>query len=51
MLTLGVTDLILCSDFYENKFGWKRSPMSQGNMIAFELDGIILALFPRKRIG
>lgn len=51
MFTLGVADLVASVDFYENKFDWKRSAMSQDNMIAFELGGIILSFFPRGELA
>jgi len=34
-MTLGVNDLKVSTDFYENKFGWKRSEMSNLWEIAF----------------
>ena len=36
-ITLGVKDLEIAIDFYENKLGWKRSEMSNGDMIVFEV--------------
>ncbi len=46
-VTLGVNDLNKSADFYENKFGWKRSEMSSENIIFYQLNGIFLALYPR----
>ena len=44
-ITLGVKDLNQSIDFYENKFGWKRSELSNESIIFFELNGIYLALY------
>ncbi len=45
-ITLGVADLNTSIEFYENKFGWKRSEMSSGDIVFYELNGISLALYP-----
>lgn len=45
-ITLGVKDLDVSIDFYENKFGWKRSAMSNESLILYELNGIHVALYP-----
>ena len=49
--TLGVNDLLVSADFYENKFGWKRSPMGNENIIFFEMSGIVLSLYNRKALA
>lgn len=46
-ITLGANDLNASIDFYENKFGWKRSELSQDHIIFFELNGIHLSLYSR----
>ena len=46
-MTLGVNDLKVSTDFYENVFGWKRSEMSNDDMILYQLNGILIALYPR----
>ena len=51
MISLGVADLELSIEFYENKLRWKRSAMSQGDLIVFELNGIILGLYPRDELA
>jgi uncharacterized glyoxalase superfamily protein PhnB len=51
IITLGVNDLETSIDFYENKFGWKRSPLSTGNIVFFELNGISLSLYPREELA
>ena len=50
-ITLGVKDLKISTDFYENKFGWKRSEMSTGDIVFFELNGISLSLYPREELA
>ena len=50
-MTLGVNDLKIATDFYENKFGWKRSEMSNEDMILYQLNGIYLALYSREELA
>lgn len=50
-LTLGVKDLDTSVAFYEDKFGWNRSEMSNENMIVYQLNGIHLALFSRDELA
>lgn len=47
LITLGVADLQVSTDFYENILGWKRSPLSSENIVFFELKCIILSLYER----
>lgn len=49
--TLGVSDLQVSVGFYENILGWKRSPISSGNIVFFELNGIHLSLYNRKALA
>lgn len=51
IITLGVNDLATACDFYENKFGWKRHGNSMGDIVFFQLNGIQLAIFPRKELA
>jgi len=46
IITLGVQDMHVASDFYENKLGWKRHGSSMGDIVFFQLNGIQLALYP-----
>jgi hypothetical protein len=48
---LGVKNLDTSIDFYENKFGWKRSPMSSENIVFFDLNGIHLSLYNCKALA
>ena len=50
-MTLGVNDLKIATDFYENKFGWKRSEMSNEDMILYQLNGIHIALYSREELA
>jgi hypothetical protein len=50
-ITLGVKNMEASTDFYENKFGWKRSEMSNDNIIFYELNGISLSLYPAKELA
>ena len=44
IVTLGVSDLDRSRAFYEKGLGWRVSPASQGDIVFFQLVGIVLAL-------
>jgi uncharacterized protein len=50
-ITLGVKDLKTSIDFYENKFGWKRSEMSSEEIVFFQLNGIYISLYSRAELA
>ena len=50
-ITLGVEDLKQSIDFYEHKFGWKRSELSNESIIFYDLDGTHLALYDREELA
>jgi uncharacterized glyoxalase superfamily protein PhnB len=50
-LTLGVKNLSSSIDFYENKFGWNRSEMSNEDLILYQLNGIHFALYAREELA
>ncbi len=50
-ITLGVRNLQASVDFYENKFGWQRSEMSNDDLILFQLNRIHIALYPRDELA
>ena len=50
-ITLGVEDLNQSIDFYENKFGWKRSELSNESIIFYDLNGTYLALYNREELA
>lgn len=51
LLTLGVENLQRSASFYEQTFGWKRSPMSTNDIVFFSLNGILLSLFPIEELS
>ena len=50
-ITLGVQDLNQSINFYENKFGWKRSELSNESIIFYDLNGTYLALYDREELA
>ncbi len=46
VITLGVADLQRSINFYEKGLGWKRSDKSVGDLIVFDMPGILFALYP-----
>ncbi len=48
---LGVNDLEIASDFYENKFGWEKMKSSNDDIKFFQLNGILLSLYPREKLA
>lgn len=46
LITLGVADLDRARRFYEQGLGWKPSCLSTAEVTFFQLNGIVLALFP-----
>ena len=50
-ITLGVEDIKQSIDFYENKFGWKRSELSNESIIFYDLNGTHLALYDREELA
>jgi catechol 2,3-dioxygenase-like lactoylglutathione lyase family enzyme len=51
IITLGVSDLNVATDFYENKLGWSRHGNSMGDIVFFQLNGMQLAIFPRTELA
>ena len=51
IIGLGVEDLNTSSDFYENIFGWKKTKSSNENIVFFQLNGILLSLYPREKLA
>ena len=51
IITLGVSNLIKSSIFYETKFGWKKSELSNEYISFFTLNGIQLALYERNELA
>lgn len=51
IIGLGVSDLQKSSDFYENQFGWKKTASSNEDISFFQLNGILLSLYPREKLA
>ena len=51
IITLGVSDLKKSTDFYETKFGWAKSELSNEYISFFTLNGIQLALYERNELA
>ena len=51
IVSLGVNDLKIASEFYEAKFGWTKLPSSNENITFFQLNGILLSLYPREKLA
>lgn len=48
---LGVSDLQNATQFYEEKFGWKKTASSNESIIFFQLNGILLSLYPKEKLA
>ncbi len=48
---LGVSDLVTSTSFYEEAFGWKKLPSSNESITFFQLNGILLSLYPREKLA
>lgn len=50
-ITLGVNDLKTSTGFYEQTLGWERAAMSNDDLIVYQLNGIMIALYPREELA
>lgn len=50
LITLGVADLDRAADFYQNVIGWPVAARP-GDVVFFDLNGLILALFGHAALG
>jgi uncharacterized protein len=50
-ITLGVKDLQTSLDFYENKFGWKRTETSNNDIVFYQLNGFLMSLYSRNELA
>ncbi len=50
LVTLGVGSLDVSRAFYEG-LGWRASPVSQGDVVFFQLGGMALSLYPRRLLA
>jgi len=51
LVTLGVKNLKMSSEFYEDKFGWKKLKSSNEYITFFQLNGILLSLYPKEKLA
>ncbi|MGC1205764.1 MAG: VOC family protein [Flavobacteriaceae bacterium] len=51
IVTLGVESLEKSSKFYEKKFGWKKLKSSNEFISFFQLNGILLSLYPKEKLA
>jgi catechol 2,3-dioxygenase-like lactoylglutathione lyase family enzyme len=50
-ITLGVSDLAASKKFYTEKFGWESMDSESADIVFFQLNGIILSLFPAEELA
>ncbi len=51
LITLGVEDLELSTQFYEKRFGWNRDESSNENITFFKLPQMLLSLFEENSLA
>lgn len=51
IIGLGVNNLKESSKFYEEKFGWKKMKSSNDGITFFQLNGILLSLYPKDKLA
>ncbi|MEO1010955.1 MAG: VOC family protein [Bacteroidota bacterium] len=51
IIGLGVNDLQVANAFYEETFGWIKMDSSNENISFFQLNGILLSLYPREKLA
>lgn len=51
IITLGVSDLNVVSRFYKEKFGWKKMTSSNEHIVFFQLNGMLLSLYPKGKLA
>ena len=47
VVTLGVSDMSVARDFYEQGLGWKAAEPQDEAICFFQMGGLVLALYPR----
>lgn len=50
-VTLGVSDLAAAKQFYQEKFGWHPLENESDGIVFFQLNGLILSLFPSDELA
>lgn len=51
IIGLGVNNLDVSNAFYEEKFGWKKMKSSNENISFFQLNGLLLSLYPKDKLA
>ncbi|MEM6685301.1 MAG: VOC family protein [Bacteroidota bacterium] len=51
IIGLGVTNLQAATTFYQEKFGWTVTSASNDNISFFQLNGVLLSLYPREKLA
>ena len=51
IIGLGVNDLKIAGDFYENKLGWKKMKSSNEGIHFYQLNGLLLSLYPKEKLA
>lgn len=51
IIGLGVENLQASTAFYQEKFGWKLTNASNENISFFQLNGVLLSLYPREKLA
>jgi catechol 2,3-dioxygenase-like lactoylglutathione lyase family enzyme len=51
IIGLGVASLKVSNSFYKEKFGWKLMDSSNEYISFFQLNGIVLSLYPREKLA
>ncbi|WP_302139523.1 VOC family protein [Halomonas alkalicola] len=51
LITLGVADLARARRFYEQGLGWRVGMAVDGEVVFFQLNGLILSLYPRAALA
>jgi len=51
IIGLGVSNLSALTMFYQEKFGWQKMPSSNEGITFFQLNGILLSLYPRDKLA
>lgn len=51
IITLGVSDMNVALNFYEQGLNWQRSSASQGDIVFFPLGALVLGLYPLHKLA
>jgi catechol 2,3-dioxygenase-like lactoylglutathione lyase family enzyme len=51
VVTLGVADLARARSFYRDGLGWREGKGSSEHIVFFDMNGLVLALFPREQLA